>query len=68
MQNILNDVGFSDGPGCEKFSDENSRDVEEEDEPEDKKSCGEVQSSVERVGRRGWRIWVRIVPPNYVML
>ena len=42
VQNILKDVGFSDVPGCEKFSDENSRDVEEEDEPEDKKSCGEV--------------------------
>ena len=63
MENHVKDVGFSHVPGCEKFSDEDSRDVEEEDDPEDKESFVEVQSSVERVGRRDWRGGGFIVPP-----
>ena len=37
--------------------------MEEEDDPEDKESFVEVQSSVEGVGRRDWRGEFFIVPP-----
>ena len=41
--------------GCQKFGDEESGDVEEEDDPEDETGPGkEVQSGVDRVGRRNW--------------
>ena len=63
MENHVQNVRFSHVPGCEKFGDEDSRDVEEEDDPEDKESFVEVQSSVEGVGRRNWRVGVFIVPP-----
>ena len=63
VENHVQNVRCSDVPGCEKFSDEDSRDVEEEDDPEDKESFVEVQSSVEGVGRRNWRVGVFIVPP-----
>ena len=63
MENHVQNVRCSHVPGCEKFSDEDSRDVEEEDHPEDKESFVEVQSSVQGVGRRNWRVEVFIVPP-----
>ena len=63
MENHVQNVRCSHFPGCENFSDEDSRDVEEEDHPEDKESFVEVQSSVKRVGRRNWRVEVFIVPP-----
>ena len=49
---------------CKKLSDEDSRDVEEEDDPEDKESFSEVKSSVDCVGRRNWRVRIFITPPD----
>ena len=50
--------------GCQKFGDEESGDVEEEDDPEDKESFSEVKSSVNCVGRRNWRVMIFIIPPD----
>ena len=50
--------------GCQKLSDEDSRDVEEEDDPEDEESFSEVKSSVDCVGRRNWRVRIFITPPD----
>ena len=50
--------------GCQKLSDEDSRDVEEEDDPEDEESFSEVKSSVDCVGRRNWRVRIFIAPPD----
>ena len=50
--------------GCQKLSDEDSRDVEEEDDPEHKESFSEVKSSVDCVGRRIWRVRIFITPPD----
>ena len=50
--------------GCKKLSDEDSRDVEEEDDPEDEESFSEVKSSVDCVGRRNWRVRIFIAPPD----
>ena len=37
VENIVQNISrFSHAPGCEKFSDEDGRDVQEEDNPEDK--------------------------------
>ena len=38
VENHVQNIRFSYVPGCEKFSDEDSRDVEEKDDPEDKES------------------------------
>ena len=50
--------------GCQKLGDKNSRDVEEEDDPEDEESFSEVKSSVDCVGRRNWRVRIFITPPD----
>ena len=50
--------------GCQKLGDEDSRDVEEEDDPEDEESFSEVKSSVDCVGRRNWRVRIFITPPD----
>ena len=50
--------------GCQKLGDEDSRDVEEEDDPEDEESFSEVKSSVDCVGRRNWRVRIFIAPPD----
>ena len=50
--------------GCQKLGDENSRDVEEEDDPEGNESFSEVKSSVDCVGRRNWRVRIFIAPPD----
>ena len=54
--------------GCQKLGDEDSRDVEEEDDPEDEESFSEVKSSVDCVGRRNWRVRTIITPPNLSFL
>ena len=54
--------------GCQKLSDEDSRDVEEEDDPEDEESFSEVKSSVDCVGRRNWRVRIFITPPDLSFL
>ena len=50
--------------GCKKLGDEDSRDVEEEDDPEDEESFSEVKSSIDCVGRRNWRVRIFITPPD----
>ena len=50
--------------GCQKLRDEDSRDLEEEDDPEDEESFSEVKSSVDCVGRRNWRVRIFITPPD----
>ena len=50
--------------GCKKLGDEESGDVEEEDDPEDKESFSEVQSSVDCVMRGNWRVRIFITPSD----
>ena len=50
--------------GCKKLSDEDSRDVEEEDDPEDEESFSQVKSSVDCEGWRNWRVRIFITPPD----
>ena len=54
--------------GCKKLGDEESGDVEEEDDPEDKESFSEVKSSVDCIGRRNWRVRIFITPPFSLFL
>ena len=50
--------------GCQEPRDEDSRDVEEEDDPEDEESFSQVKSSVDCEGWRNWRVRIFITPPD----
>ena len=50
--------------GCQKFGDEDSRYMEEEDDPDDEESFSKVKSSVDCVGRGNWRVRIFITPPD----
>ena len=64
MENHVKDVWLSHMSGCQKLSDEDSRDVEEEDDPKYEESFSEVKSSVDCVGRRNWIVRIFITPPD----
>ena len=49
-------------PCSQELGDDDSRDVEEEDQPKYNESVFQVQASVNCVGRGNWGVWIFIVP------